>query len=290
MAAAETIEDRIGASYEQMSSKLRTAADYVAEHPVDVATRSLRSIATTSGVSPATFSRLARVLGFQDYEEMREAGRYAVGQRLTPFSEKVHDIQNRSRAFSTGEFLHQEIQNCLANIAYLDQDISAQKLEAIVDVLHRAGRVLLVGAKGSAGIVDHMAYQASWFQADWRLAGRNGGSSATTLGSMKAGDAVFALTKTPYVRATLKTLDVAKELGLTTVVVTDSHSSPAIQFADHWIVIPTESANFFSSYVATLVVIETIMGLLVAKAGPEAEARIRATEERTRRLGENWRD
>lgn len=85
-------------------------------------------------------------------------------------------------------------------------------------------------------------------------------------------------------------MDVAKELGLTTVVVTDSHSSPAIQFADHWIVIPTESANFFSSYVATLVVIETIMGLLVAKAGPEAEARIRATEERTRRLGENWRD
>ena len=58
MDAIVSIEDRISAQYGELSTKLRTAADYVAAHPVEVATRSLRSVAQSSGVSPATFSRL----------------------------------------------------------------------------------------------------------------------------------------------------------------------------------------------------------------------------------------
>ncbi len=288
MISGTSIEDRISGNYADMSAKLRKAADYVAGNPVDVATRSLRAVATTSGVSPATFSRLARALGYVDYEEMREAGRAAVGQRLIPFSERAQSLRIEGQGREPIDRLHQQALACSANIAYLDQTIARERLDAAVDALHSAQNVLLLGSMGSAGLVDYFGYQAQWFTSNWRVAGRNGTSTAASLSQMGVGDAVFVLAKTPYAARSILALREARDKGLTTIVLTDSHSSPALQFADHHFVVPTESPNFFSSYAGTLVLIETIVSLLLTRAGPEAEEKIRATEEQISRLGENW--
>ena len=288
MAAAETIEDRISERYSDLSAKLRTAADYVAGHPVDVATRSLRSVAQTSGVSPATFSRLARILGYADYEALREAGRAAVGKKLIPFAERARSLRAQEHRCDATDLLHEQAQACIANIAYLEQNVTGARLEAAADALHMAKTVLLVGSMGSAGLIDYFGYQAQWIAPHWRVAGRNGTSTAAMLLQMGPGDAVFVLAKTPYAARSINVLRVARERGLTTIVVTDSHGSPALRFADHSFVVPTDSPNFFSSYAASLVLIETLMTLLLARSGPEAEERILAMEEQNRRLGENW--
>ena len=52
---------------------------------------------------------------------------------------------------------------------------------------------------------------------------------------------------------------------------------------------PSDSPQFFSSYAATLVLVETIIGMLVARAGPEAMDRIAEVEARNHRLEEYWR-
>lgn len=282
----ETIEDRISAQYDGLSAKLRTAADYVAANPVDVATRSLRAVAQTSGVSPATFSRLARVLGFDDYEEMREAGRNAVGERLIPFAERAEALRLGNQG--AAHFLHRQAAACVQNIEYMEGALSAQALEAAVDDLFAASDVLLIGVLGSAGVVDYFAYQAQFFARNWAVAGRSRASIAASFARMKPGDAVIVITKTPYDDKILRALRVAHLNGFKTVVITDSHASPALKFADHRFIVPTETANFFSSYVATLVLIETMMAMMVSRVGREAEARIRATEEQTRKLTENW--
>ena len=280
-----TIEDRIGTQYAGLSAKLRTAADYVATNPVDIATRSLRSVAQTSGVSPATYSRLARALGYADYEAMREEGRVAVGQRLVPFAERAQALRRGDQG--AAHFLHRQSANCVRNIASLEQSASPERLDAAVDALHAAGKVLLIGALGSAGIVDYFAYQAQFFARDWSVAGRSGASVAASFARMSEGDAVIVLVKTPYAGESMRALRLAHANCFSTVVLTDSHASPALEFADHRFIIPTETANFFSSYVATLVLIETMMSMLVSRVGPEAEARIRATEEQTEQLNES---
>lgn len=87
------IFDRIQQKYAGLSKKLKLAARFVADNILEVATRSLRSVASACGVSPATFSRFARELGYSNYEKMREDAREtvecmcsSVAQRL-PISE-----------------------------------------------------------------------------------------------------------------------------------------------------------------------------------------------------------
>lgn len=284
MAQASLIEDRIVERYSDLSNKLRTAADFVANNPIDVATRSLRSVAQSSGVSPATFSRLARALDFEDYAEMREAGRATVGHRLVPFAERAHALQHGDQG--AAQFVERQTTACIQNIKYLQQEVSVDRLQRAVDALYKAKKVLLIGVLGSAGIVDYFAYQAQYLALEWTVAGRRGVSIPASFAKMDTNDVVVALTKSPYSTQTVKALKLARENGFRTIVLTDSHSSPALEFAEFAFIVPTTTSNFFSSYVATLTLIETMMAMLIAKVGPDAEARIQATHEQAFKLGE----
>lgn len=288
MSQAITIQDRINGAYAGLSGKLQIAAKYVADNPVDVATRSLRSVATTSGVSPATFSRLARALGYADYEQLREDGREAVERKVSPFSERAHTLRISSTDQSCAAILERQAAACVANIENMQNSIDVSRLDAAVQCLHEARTVLLVGAKGSAGVLDYFGYMAQWFKANWKTVGRNGTELSPSLSRLGKGDAVFALSKAPYAHRTIAALDVARRAGATTIVITDSRTSPALQFSDFGFIIPTESPQFFSSYAATLVLMEGIVSMLLTRAGQEAEDMIRAAEIQIDRLGENW--
>lgn len=288
MPAAATIEERINQSYSGLSDKLQVAADFVAENPIDVATRSLRSVASTSGVSPATFSRLARALGYKDYEQLREDGRAAVGRKLVPFSDRAHALRSEGAQQEARTFLHRQAAACMSNIEFLDRDVSSERLEAAVEALHEASTVLLVGSLGSSGFVDYLGYLAHWFNSNWLVAGRNGTTLAAAMSRLGPDDAVFVLSKAPYARRSITALQAARDMGIATIVITDSHTSPSLEFADHAFVVPTESPQFFSSYAATLVLMETIISMLLARSGPETEDMIRAAENQIHRLGETW--
>lgn len=288
MNQAATIEDRINGSYAGLSEKLQIAAKYVAENPVDVATRSLRAVAATSGVSPATFSRLARALGYEDYEQMREDGRAAMERKMSPFSEKAHSLRIAASEQASDAILQGQAAACVANIENLHNTIDGARLDAAVQCLHEAGTVLLVGAKGSAGIMDYFGYMAQWFKANWKTVGRTGTELSSALTHLGPGDVVFALSKNPYAGRTIGALQMAKEAGATTIVITDTRVSPALQFADFGFVTATESPQFFSSYAATLVLLEGIVSMLLSRAGPESEKMIKRAELLIDRLGENW--
>ncbi|TCP41347.1 MurR/RpiR family transcriptional regulator [Rhodovulum marinum] len=288
MTDSPSIEDKIAAAYGTLSAKLRDAADYVAGHPVDVATRSLRSISASSGLAPATFSRLARALGFASYEEMRELSRNAVGRRYVSFSERVQRLQAEAEAGAQPPFLTRQASACAANIEAMTRLIDPARLEATVDRLHRAENVVLYGALGSTGIVEYMAYMGNYFASNWRLAGRMGASLATAMADLTQADALIVLTKPPFARRAVRAAEMGRERGAYVVVMTDTHSCPALKWADSGFILPSDSPQFFSSYAASLVLAETIIGMLAARAGPAAKARIEEVEARNHRLEEFW--
>ncbi|MDQ7079327.1 MAG: MurR/RpiR family transcriptional regulator [Paracoccaceae bacterium] len=287
MPQADRIEDRIAAEYAHLSSKLKDAADFVATNPVDVATRSLRSISGSTGLAPATFSRLARALGFESYEDMRELSRQAVGRQFTPFSERVSRLQAEEERAET-PFLMRQAAACVDNIGALGAGIDQARLEDAVAHLHEARQKVLFGAFGSTGIVEYFAYLGNYFSPGWQVAGRNGASISTSMASLGKGDALVVITKPPFARRSVMAAEMAQEQGAYVIVISDTHACPALKDADAGFILSTESPQFFSSYSATIVLIETMIGMLVSRAGSGALERIREVEERNRRLEEFW--
>ncbi|MBL3585294.1 MurR/RpiR family transcriptional regulator [Rhodovulum sulfidophilum] len=288
MSDQPSIEDRIASGYDGLSARLRDAADYVAAHPVDVATRSLRSISATSGLSPATFSRLARALGFGSYEEMRELSRNAVGRRYVSLSEKVRRLQAEAERAEQPPFLLRHSGACMANLEAATRLVDPERLEAAVERLHRARHVALFGALGSTGIVEYMAYLGNYFASNWSIAARMGASLASSLADLGPEDALVILTKLPHARRAVLAAEMGRERGAFVMVVTDTHACPALKSADAGFILPSDSPQFFSSYAASLVFLETVIGMLATRSGSVAKARIEKIESRNHRLGEFW--
>lgn len=278
------IEDRIADSYADLSAKLKDAADYVVANQMDVAARSLRSVSAASGVSPATLSRLARTLGFHTYEDMRELCRGAMGGRAMSFSERAERLKLDKDEGAT--FLQRQSGACIWNITDLAESVDRARLEAAVDALAEARNVVLFGALSSTGIAEYMAYLANYFCTNWTLAGRMGASLGASLSSLDENDVLLVVTKTPYASRAIFAAEMARAAGAQTIVLTDSHTCPALQHASFSFIVPSESPQFFSSYAATLVLMETMIAMLVARSGESASQRIRDVEARNRRLGE----
>lgn len=284
MTLSARIEDRIADAYADLSAKLKDAADYVMANQVDVAARSLRSISAASGVSPATLSRLARTLGFESYEEMRELCRDAVGGRAMSFSERAERLKLDGEEDAT--ILQRQSGACIGNITDMVETMDRQRLDEVVDALAQARNVVLFGALSSTGIAEYMAYLANYFCTNWTLAGRMGASLGAALSSLEESDVFIIVTKTPYASRAVHAAEMARLAGACTLVLTDSHTCPALQHATYSFIIPSDSPQFFSSYAATLVLMETIIAMLVARSGKDASQRIRDVEARNRRLGE----
>ncbi len=279
------IEDCIAENYADLSQKLKDAADYVVSNQMDVASRSLRAISTESGVSPATLSRLARTLKFATYEDLREVCRQSVTERGHSFADRAEQLHLDP---TDQPMIERQAAACIRNITTMVDTIEPDRLQQAVAALHGAGRVVLFGAFGSAGLTEYMTYMANYFGSNWTLIESAGVSLGSTVGAIGPGDVLLIVTKSPYAQRAVRAAEIAKAADANVIVITDSHICPAIEFSTHSFIVASDSPQFFSSYTATLVLIETIIAMLVALSGETASRTIRAVEENNQRLGEFW--
>ncbi|RKF15399.1 MurR/RpiR family transcriptional regulator [Roseovarius spongiae] len=277
------------AQYDRLSDRLRQAGDHVMANPLDTATRSLRAIAAGANLPPATFSRLARRLGYPSFDALRDSVRLKIDRQI---DRPHHSFADRARELQTGDatgaldFLGAHRNACLLNIRALAGDIDPATLNDAVDRLLGARRVVLMGALGSTGIVEHMAYMANFLTDNWRLAGRMGASVGSALAGLSSRDALVIVTKPPFARKSILAARQARAQGVQVLVITDSHACPALADADCALLAPSDSPHFFSSYVATLFLVETIIGMLASRLGSEAAGRIAEVERQNRLLEE----
>lgn len=281
----DTFERRLVEHYTSLSAKLRLAGDYIAAHPLDVASRSLRSIANESGLAPATFSRLARALDYTSFEELREGMRLALDRRVNSFSERAERLM-ADHSGALGGFFGSHLAACMGNLSRTGDEISEEDLEHAVARLARARKVRLLGALGSTGAVEYLSYMANFIADNWQILSRMGASLGTGLVDLDSRDVLVILTKPPFARHVIKAAEVAQAQGVFLIVISDTHACPALKYADTGFVVPTETPHFYSSYAATIFLIETIVGMVASQVGGAGRARIRQVEDLNRRLEE----
>jgi DNA-binding MurR/RpiR family transcriptional regulator len=282
-----SFEQQLTGRYGALSAKLREAADYVVANPVTVATRSLRAVSKDANLSPATFSRMSTAVGYDSYDALRDVLRRTIEHRANSYSLRVEALQAQ-RGKGDESFLFQHIARCAANLEELGKDLDPVLLERCVERLHTARQVHVLGALGSTGVAEYLTYMASMIADNWSLTGRMGASVASGLVGLTVKDVLVIITKPPFAAPSIAAARAAAESGAFVLVITDTHTCPALTFASASFIVPTGSPHFFSSYASTLVLSEVLVGMLAARAGQPARDRIEEVENQNRRLREVW--
>ncbi len=90
------IDRQIEASFSEFPPKLRQAARYAIDNPKDIALQSMRAVAQRAGVQAGVMLRLARQLGFENYDAFRACYRIWMEQGDAPFSGRLHGAVSKA--------------------------------------------------------------------------------------------------------------------------------------------------------------------------------------------------
>jgi DNA-binding MurR/RpiR family transcriptional regulator len=271
------LSERIIAVYDALSAQLQAAARFVLEQPHDVALLSMREQARHAGVQPATMTRLAKHLGLDGYERVRELYADAVrgGDLASGFAGRA-DAQVVSQKAKGDKALAADILRSIADqIDRLGDPRSLDRIVAAAAALATARRVFCLGLRSSHSAAWHLHYMLS-------LIGERSihldGIAATgqdVLAGADERDVLLVASVRPYTRMTVELAGYAAGRGASIVAITDSEVAPLAQAADHAVIVSTHSPSFFHSMSPAFAVAEVLGALVAGRGGDEALAALR---------------
>jgi len=272
----EQVIERLLAEFDELPGQLQLCARYIIDHPHEVGLQSMRTLAGNAEVQPNSFVRLARHLGFEGYDAMRERFRDFVRGGIGSSPDRVQWLRQLDRKGGSAAIFGSMAEACLDNTEKMFAQQSVTELERAADLMIAARRVYVLGL----GLAYPLAYNF-WYVArmgfdHFILTPRHGSLPSDDLIRMDERDCLVAMTFQPYRRDTLAAVERARRTGAKIIGVTDSSAATLCREADIGLVAPTHTPQYFHSNSAVTALLESLCALLVVRGGEAASAAVEA--------------
>jgi DNA-binding MurR/RpiR family transcriptional regulator len=277
----DAAQAHILAELPDLSSELRKAARFLVDHPDEVPLVSMRVLASRSEVTPTTFVRLARRLGFGDWAALRKPFESRLRSGKGPFAAKADALVLRGPEAIFAESLRTNS----ANLAAAEAVNDGKDIERACAILQRAQHIRVAGFRSCRAPAHAFVYLCRMFRRDVTLLGSDGGALEAELASLGKKEAVVVIGFTPYSRELGPVAEAAQRHEVPIIAIADSMAAPIARHADVTLRFSTDSPSFFPSVAAALAIVEALAATMLARSGPVAAARVRDTELELQALG-----
>lgn len=234
------IGPRIDSVYADLSRSEQRVADYIWDHLDDLAVYSATELASRSGVSKATVSRLFRRLGFTSAAEVRDQAR-ALRHQGVP-------IGRQPAAAGLAEHLAQEQANLIKMAASLDK----KRLRTVVRLIAKAPSVLIIGQRNSYPPALHLRQQLAQARDRVTLAPTPGQSIGEDLACLGARDVIIVIGFRRRPASFGRQLTALAERPSKIILIGDSSSRRMGEHVTHWLECPVDSLSPLDSYAAPM--------------------------------------
>ncbi len=256
--------------------RLQEVGRFVAANDYDATTRSMRDLAAVAGADPASFTRLAKALGYSGWDELRaaltEARRPA---QSSPFSARTKLRRQGSNADVT--LVSEKLEAEAAGLAR----ISAGTVAHAAKALHAADRIWIAGFRSCRSVAELLNYQLRLFRPDAVQLVGGSGPEDLDLGAFRAGDAVIVIGFAPYSNASVLSARAAHRAGATLIAIADTVAAPMAEGADHLLLYEAAaSPGFFPSLTGAIAIAQSLAAVTFVLGGAAAKRRLEETEAR----------
>ncbi len=217
------ILERIHASYYHLTAAERKVADYVISNHDQVQFMSITQLADECGIAEATVSRFCRSLKLKGFNAFKiEIARHSVSVSLKPQEQDLDTPQGRwaQSAGLTIDAVNQTLE--LAD---------PRQVRRAVELFEAAPRVMCIGSGGSMIMASECAHLFSTVTGKF-YAVSDSHSQMSATATMGLSDVIVLFSYSGATTSGIQVLELAKEKGIRTVLVTRFHKSPAAKLAD----------------------------------------------------------
>ncbi len=260
------------------SASNQAVADYLLRNPLRVAALGIEELAERTGVSAATLSRFARALDFGSYAALRQAVAETLQNMLQPVEKLRQSLAGRPGKAQSPAL--EGLETTLANARMAAQELSAEQLKPVIEVIARAHHVYTMGFGLSAHIAAILALDLQPFCNQASNIVEFGGTevAAGRLMNISAQDVLITISVPRYALDAVKLTQYARERGASIIAITDSPASPLAPHADHLLLAPASHPVLASSLTAALVVVEALVTTLMLSSKKNVDQAAKLTD------------
>jgi DNA-binding MurR/RpiR family transcriptional regulator len=272
------LTERIIRNFDDMPAQLQAGARYVLDRPRDVALLSMREQARQAGVQPATMTRLAKRLGMDGYDEVRELYAAAVRDGGLGFAGNA-GVQLVSQKLKGDKALAADMLKSIGNqIQQLATPAGLERLVSAARALASARRIYCLGLRSSHSIAWHLHYVLSLVGDRSVHIEGIGATGSDVLARATPKDVLLVASVMPYTRLTIELAEYAAAQGIAVIAITDSEVAPLAQIAQHVVLVPTDSPSFFHAMSPAFAAAEVLGAVIAGRGGDEALASLRHSD------------
>lgn len=223
----EAFADAVSKTYPRLSPQQQQIAQFVLEHPDEVALGTVATVAEQTGVQPSALVRFANALDFGGFTEMQQVFRGRLLDRSSSYRERI-DAMRRAKAVpasGTG-VLHQFVADGVAELSQLEDNVRADDLVAAADHICRASRVHVLAQRRAFPVASYLAYALAQLDVKVQLLDGVGGMLPDMLRQIGAGELLLVASFRNYSRDVIAAAEAAHRRGVVVVAITDSALSP----------------------------------------------------------------
>ena len=246
------ILERIHASYYQLTATERRVADYVLAQPEQVKFMSITQLADECGTADATISRFCRSLKLKGFNAFKiELARHSTGASQTD----QHDIGTLiGRARQVGSLSADAIAQTM-------DLVEPKQVERAVEMIEQAPRCICIGSGGSVIMASTFAHLFSGVTGKFQAIS-DSHMQMSAVATMDKKDIIILFSYSGATNAGLQILELARERGIRSILVTRFNKSPAASLADVVLRCGSNEGPFQSGSVAAKVAQLVVMDVL----------------------------
>jgi DNA-binding MurR/RpiR family transcriptional regulator len=255
--------------------RLREVGQFVAANDYDATTRSMRDLAAAAGADPASFTRLAKALGYPGWDALRaaltEARRPA---QPAPFSGRT---KGRRGPNADVILVADKLEAEAAGLARISSDAVAKAARTV----QAAQRIWIAGFRSCRSVAELLNYQLRLFRPDAVQLVGGSGPDDLDFGAFRAGDTVIVIGFAPYSTASVLSARAAHRAGAALIAIADRADAPMAEGAEHLLLFEAAaSPGFFPSLTAAIAIAQSLAAVTFVLGGAGAKRRLEATEAR----------
>ncbi|UFN47594.1 MurR/RpiR family transcriptional regulator [Roseomonas sp. OT10] len=267
------LRERLVERHAGLPRRLQQVARYVLEHPDDMALGTVAEVARGAGVQPSTLVRFAQALGYSGFSGLQQVFRTRLRERWPEYRERLDSLRAAAQAEGgAATLLAGFVDASVTSLARLRDSVSTQELDRAAAALAGARTIYLLGQRRAFPIASYLAYACAKLGLRAVLLDNVGGLLTEQAGLPEPGDALLAISFTPYTPSTVEMAAAAARRGVAVVAITDSDFSPLVPMAKAWLEVVEADSGAFRSLAASFAVALTLAVLTAERRQESAPA------------------
>ena len=218
------ILERIHASYYQLTAAERKVADYVLAQHAQVQFMSITQLADECGTAEATISRFCRSLKLKGFNAFKiELARHSVPGAVPRPQEQPKDTLV-GRSLEVGRMANDAIYQTI-------ELVEPDQVQKAVEMIEQAPHVMCIGSGGSMLLAQECAHLFSTVTSKFYPVS-DSHMQMSAAATMNTEDIIMLFSYSGATTGGIQILELAKERGIRTILVTRFSKSPAAKLAD----------------------------------------------------------